>query len=204
MPNHKSNLNKLVYHIANEISDLVGRPNKVTIIDKSDTNNAYFFDVKGSDWQFTLRFGMRPDGQSLELLADGSADVESLPERVKGEYKKVIEYAKDSENTDLNTRFRRKYSAFLKELEDNFNSIIDVGVELRDNKFIMKDNGVSVANIYVWRNNQVRIFVRDTGHLARIRDVADKYTNEFKVVCSQARVATRNWQARAIKDMPSM
>jgi len=203
MPSSKSDLNKLIYHIANEISDIVSRPNKITITDKSDTCNAYF-DVKGPDWQFILRFGMRPDGQSLELLADSGAGAESLPERVKDRYQKVIEYAKDSKNMDLNARFGRKYSAFIKELEDNLNSIIGVGVELHNNKFIMKDDGVSVANVYVQHNNQVRIYVRDINHLALIRYVADKYAEEFKVVCSQASVATRNWQARAIKGVPSM
>lgn len=202
MPSKKLSLDRLANIVANEISDIietcsaVRNTNRILITSPSTESGAYVFDVKGLNWQFALRFNQGQAGPSLEFLANPSV-YETLPDSVKRAYQKIVTYATNSKNTNVKERFENKYAAFLKELEDRFSSVVDNEIVFQGNKFAMKGSDLlHVADIYLRPNNQVRIFVRDVRMPMHIRDIADRYKDEFDVVCSQSHIVTRAWQAR--------
>ena len=131
------NWNKFVHNVANDLSDIIGDSNQINIINSTAAKSIYDFNVKCKDGQFALRFCLGHDGQSLEFIADPSAS-KTLPDSIKSTYQKIVKYAKDDNNTNIEKRFAHKSAKFLAELAESFRSMFGDSVVRQAHAFVMR------------------------------------------------------------------
>jgi len=190
------NWNRLVHNVANDLSDIIGGHNQINILNSTAAKSIYDFNIKCKDGLFALRFCLGDDSQSLEFIAEQGGS-ETLPESAKSAYPKIVEYVMDCKNTNIEKRFVHKSAKFLAGLADSFKSMFGDSVVRQDHAFVMNGGNHTIAEVYFYKGNKIRIFALDGTVLERIHIIADAYVNEFYLECSKSHVTLQKWQAKS-------
>ncbi|MEK6807918.1 MAG: hypothetical protein AABX75_02715 [Nanoarchaeota archaeon] len=193
MPSYNPNWNEFVHNVANDISDIVGNPNQITITNQSAFGDIYEFNIRCKGGRFSLRFSRR-DLQSLEFLA-----CEAPPGLVKSALPQIVKYAKDCKNTNMKARFEHKYAIFLDKLESDLKSVLGADIVRIGSAFKIKYSNELLLELHPLANRRVNIFACNERVRGRIHIVADAYRSEFSVDCRMLRPAVLEWRANASK-----